>query len=865
MMQTTGCVTTAPRVQVDLASAQLPPVTRVTLDNGMTVLVTERRGSGAVSWYAVVNVGSATETPYLGSGISHFVEHMLFKGTERRAVNTIEREIADLGGDSNGHTSFDETAYVITVPREGARQALDILADMLLHSSFAPNEVEKEREVIRNEMRRGRDDPDRQLYELLWSTAYRVHAYHHPTIGYQPVFDQLTRDDLVQFYRRYYTMDNMTLSVAGDVRIEEVVQWVQDTFGGVARSARQAAALPSEPVQLAERHRFQAYPGELTRVAVGYRSVSFTDADLYALDLLAVVLGQGDSSILVQALQYEQRLVHSIGVASVTPKDPGLWTISFAADPDRADVAITAVNEMIERVGREGVPVIAMARARQQLISDYLFGSEMDEVLARRAADGEVMAGDPNFASAYLSGIARLTVDDLRRVAGQYLKADRRTVAVLGPSAIEGAAAAARTAKLSDIARRPLPNGAVLLTRYDDQLPLVSVRVVFKGGVWGEGDLPNGVSALTARLLTRGTKRHAASEIAEAIEAIGGRLDIFSGNNSFGVTLDVPSMHIEQAAVVLHELVTEPAFDPDELEGERSRLMAAIRAADENVFQVAQRHLRRLLYPSHPYGRMAIGTVESVSQVHHNDVIRYAAAWLRPEYLVVALFGHVEPSVVERVESSFGAWDVESAPGSSMAPAPNPLSEGQRAITVEMDRAQAVAMLGFPAMPYRDPDKVSLDVLIALLSGSDGRLFDRVRQQFGLAYVVGASAVVGYDTGFLSVYAATSPSDVQRVAELLHEELARCVKEPVSPDELERVKRRVIGLHRIGLQSNGAKAMQAALDELYGVDPSYMEQYPALVERVTVEDIRRVAARCLRPEQSAAVLLTSAASGAAAP
>lgn len=858
MPNTAGCATTSSRSHLDASVLRMPAVTKTRLENGLTVLATEHPGSGIVSVYAVVQVGSASEVPYLGSGISHFVEHMVFKGTKRRPVNAVEREVADLGGESNGHTSLDETAYVITVPRDGARQALDLLADMLFQATFAPEEVEKEREVIRNEMRRGRDAPHRQLHELLWESAFRMHPYGVPTIGHEAVFDRLHREDLVAFYRRYYTPDRIVLSIAGDVHAADALDWVRETFDRVPRGARQDVAAPSEPAQMAERRVARRYTSDVARVAIGYRSVSMTDPDLYALDLLATALGHGESARLVQELQYAQRLVHSIAVASVTPRWPGLWTVVLTTEPERVSVAVEAVGAEIARVQRDGVPEALVARAKQQLISDYLFESETDEGLARRAADGEVMTGDPNFAQIYLRAIERLTGEDLRRVASRYLTSERRTVAVVGPEPLSDQPMTSSAAPvIAAVERVSLPNGAVLIARSDPQVPLVSIRAAFKGGLWAETGWPNGIAALTARLLMRGTTRHTASEIAAWIESLGGRFDAFSGNNSLGMSLDLPAAHAEQGVTVLHELLSEPLWDPDELEGERRRLLAAIRAADDDVFHVAQRHLRCVMYPSHPYGKMAIGTVESVEQIRHDDVVRFADAWLRPEHLVVSLSGALQPATVEHAVALFGGWRPGGAEVVLVTPEAPLVAESQE-LTFPYDREQAVVLIGLPGLPYADPDKVAMDVLVAMLSGMDGRLFDRVRQQFGLAYVVGASAMQGYDGGLLSAYAATAPADAQRVATLLREELARCASESVPDEELRRVKRRMIGQYRMGLQSHGAKALQAALDELYGLGPTYMDQYPALVDQVNAADVQRAARRCVDPSHAVTVLLIPA-------
>jgi len=295
------------------------------LDNGLTVLIREMPQNSMVSVYALVKTGSATEGEFLGTGISHFLEHMLFKGTEKRDTRQIPAEIQAVGGSINASTSHDFTIYTITVPFESFDTALDVLSDMLMNSKMDPEEIEKERQVIFKEMKLHNDNPGRRLSRLSFESIYNQHPYRHPVIGYKSLLAEISNEDLVDYYRLHYAPNNIILSVAGNIRANEVVAKIEETFKNFQRKRYVPRDVLPEPQQISFRRYEEEYPNtDLTRLSLSFSGVSLLDGDLYALDVLAQILGEGGSSRLFLDLYKKQGLVYSISASNFTPVDRGV-------------------------------------------------------------------------------------------------------------------------------------------------------------------------------------------------------------------------------------------------------------------------------------------------------------------------------------------------------------------------------------------------------------------------------------------------------------------------------------------------------------------------------------------------------------
>jgi zinc protease len=282
------------------------------LANGLTVIVQEDRSAPVASVQAWCATGSINEDQHLGAGLSHILEHMLFKGTKTQSANQIAQSIQNVGGYINAYTSFDRTVFWIDVPKDGVGTALEVLSDAMMNSTLPPEEYKKEQEVIRREFAMGMDDPDRMASLLLFGTAYQRHPYRFPVIGELEIYNQLTQEQVMQYYKTRYVPNNLTFVVVGDVDAEKVRQQLGDLFKSYPEKSLKPVFIPSEPPQLGRREVHREFSTELTHLAMAWHIPEVTSPDVPALDLLSTILGDGRSSRLYRRIREEAGLAFGI-------------------------------------------------------------------------------------------------------------------------------------------------------------------------------------------------------------------------------------------------------------------------------------------------------------------------------------------------------------------------------------------------------------------------------------------------------------------------------------------------------------------------------------------------------------------------
>src|ERR1700745_729483 len=270
--------------------------TKWILPNGLTVIVQEDHSAPVASVQAWCATGSIDEDHHLGAGLSHILEHMLFKGTKTRSANQIAQSVQDLGGYINASTTFDRTVFWIDVPKDGVGTALEVLSDAMMNSTLPPDEYKKEQEVIRREFAMGMDDPDRVTSLRLFGTAYQRHPYRFPVIGELEIYNQLSQEQVMQYYKTRYVPNNLTFVVVGDVAGEKVRQQLTELFKPYPEKSLKPVFIRSEPPQLGRREVHREFSTELTHLAMAWHIPEVTSPDVPALDLLSTVLGDGRSS-----------------------------------------------------------------------------------------------------------------------------------------------------------------------------------------------------------------------------------------------------------------------------------------------------------------------------------------------------------------------------------------------------------------------------------------------------------------------------------------------------------------------------------------------------------------------------------------
>ncbi len=830
-----------------------------TFTNGMELLVHEDHSAPVASIQAWVRTGSIHEGRFMGSGISHLLEHLLFKGTFRRSSNQIAQQIQDVGGYVNAYTSFDRTVYWVDLPAKGVPIGLDVLADAVFHSTLPEGEYAKEQEVIRREFAMGFDDPDRVLGERLFSTAYLTHPYKHPIIGHLDVFNALTRNDVLDYYRRRYAPNNVFFVVAGAVDAASVRGQLEELVGGLPRLALEPVWIPQEPVQTTTREGHTEGPTELARMNLAWHLPHSLHPDIPPLDLLASVLGDGRSARLYRTLRERLRLVHSVGAWTYTPSEPGLFGFSAVLEPEKREAVQAALLEEARKVRDEGVTQAELDKVRRMRLSGYLGSLSTARGRASDLGDSWMLCRNPDFSRVYAQSLADLETEDLRRVARQYLAPDHVTAVSLSPEgSTKQSAAAASKAERGGIRRTTLSNGLRVLYCAEARLPLVSLQIAFKAGRLVETAETNGVSKLFSRVLLKGTASRTADQLAEELESLGGGISADAGRAWVSVGVSVLREDLAKGMEILADVLHNAVFPVEAVEREREVQLAGIRAEREDPFAVAGQALRTNLLGGHPDGLPPLGTALSVAGLGREDLLAFRDRFCVARNGVLSVFGDIEEAEAAALVERFFA--TLNAGGEALREPPVPAAlSGAVQVAEVIDKQQSVLMIGFRGVDMFHPDGAALSLLDEACSDLGSRMFVRIQEQLGLAYSVGSSQFSGLASGSFVFYVGTDPIKQTAVLAELRDEICQLARHGITEAELARAKAKALGGMEIRNQSLGAFAAGCTADELCGLGAEHYLIERERIGSVTMEEVREVAARYLGDAPAVTVIVAPVA------
>ena len=868
-----------------LSTSEDTEVTKYQLDNGMTVILEENHTSPVVAVNVWVKTGSACEVE--GEfGLAHVHEHMLFKGTEKRQVGEISKVIEASGGNINAFTSFDETVYYTVIASRYLDTALDVLADAMQNSTFDPQELDKELEVVVEEIRRGKDSPSRVLSEKMFSTAFTKHPYGRTVIGSEESVRSFTREGITDFYKKWYVPSNMVLVVVGDFKTQEIMPKIEALYGQFPDRDLPECVIEQEPVQ--ESIRTYVIDKNLQEgyFNLAYHVPNAKHEDTPVLTVLANILGGGESSRLYRNIKEDQGLVNNIYAYAYNGKYGGLFAVGGSVDPAKSKNALPEIVKEINLLKYEPVTDEELDRIKVNIESDALYTKETMQGQAQKLGFYEIEADDFRYEDEYLDRVSKVTKEDIMLIAQKYLNDENLTAGFLLPTdnttitedeiktivmksskeikdqnagkgeiLIEKDTLAVAEEPASDnedldndkkvtkdtiagdVSKFVLQNGVTVLIKQNDSVPLFAARAAFLGGVRYENESINGVSNFVSRMLTRGTESRNALQIAEQIESIAGEVDGFSGRNSFGVTVESLSKNFVPAMDIFSDVLLNPSFDPEETERARREILADINRQGDNLLRTTVNLFLDTLYTEHPYRLNPLGSTQNVSSFDSEGLRNFYEKYARPENLVITVVGNVdEEEVLETIKRDFGSMEKANTPAPVLN-AEAPPSEIREKIDTKEDKAQTHILLGFQGPTLMDDDHYAIEVLNTIMSGMGGRLFLELRDKKSLAYSVTSFYTPGLEPGFLGVYIGTAPQKEEEAIEGMKDQLTLLLEQGVSDEELERAQNYLVGNFEIGLQENSAQAAKITFDELYGIGWEEYNNYPEKIFAVTKEDV----------------------------
>ncbi|MBB4608130.1 M16 family metallopeptidase [Sphingomonas yabuuchiae] len=876
-----------------------------TLPNGLRVYAIRDTTTPNVSVQVWYDVGSKDD-PKGRSGFAHMFEHLMFKATRNLVPEQMDRLTEDVGGYNNASTADDYTNYFEVVPANHLQRLLFAEADRMAALVVEPKSFASERDVVKEELRqRTLAQPYGKLFSIYYpKLAYTTHPYARPGIGSLEELESAGIDDVRAFHATYYRPDNAVLVVSGNFDPAQLNRWVDQYFANIKRPA---TAIPRVTVQ--EPARTQAVSRTvyepntpLPAVLISYHIPPERSADTPALMVLNAILSAGESSRLYEDLVYRDQLAQSAATFLDTKQSTGnivLYAMMASGKPVAEGEA--ALKKEVARLRDTPVSATELAEAKNELLTAALKQRETAEGKASLIANSVIVDGDPSAADRQIAAVQKVTAADIQRVARTYLKDSQsatirylpdserpanvrlmpieiaptvQTAALTPPANIEvvtpapegqrilpPAPGAAIAPTLPQPVATTLPNGLRVVTVERHDLPLVTASLVALGGAATDPVGKAGASSLSSELMTKGTTTRSATEIARAVESLGGSIAAGASDDGATIDLTVPSAQLGTAMTILADVATNPAFKPEEIDRARTQSIDSLNVAMQNPAQLSAMVADRVVYGARPYGQPLSGTPASLKGLTRADLTAaYARSW-KPGQATLLLVGDVTPAQAQQVaERYLGNWQVAGAAATTTAKPPEPAFPAPRVIVVDMpDAGQAGVVVARSGIRRADDRYYPLAVANTVLGGGfSSRLNQEIRIKRGLAYGAGSSLATGRDIGLISARTQTKNPSAAEVVGLIDAEMRKLGTAPVPQDELATRQAVLVGNFGRTIETTDGIADILANYTLQGVPLEELSRYIPRVQAVDPAAVESVSATLLDPKAASIIVVGDA-------
>ncbi len=855
------------------------PVFERTLPNGLKALVLPRPQTPTVVCDLFYPAGSVDE-PAGKSGIAHFVEHLMFKGTAQFPKGQIDRLTFAAAGQANAETGEDSTHYWFAFPADRWELALAVEADRMRGAAFDPEEVEAERRVIVEERARDLESPAGRLDQNHLAMSYLVHPYRNPVLGWPDDLRKVGVADLRDFYDAHYRPDGAVLAIVGGVDPARALDRVEEHFGGLARgmSPRPVVGV-NEPRQTGRRDFSLTESDSVARGLLGWHSVGLGHPDGPALDVLGDLLSCGRRSRLWEGLVERGRVATWAEAAQEGSRLAGQFLVQAEAAPGvefgRLEDEILA---LVDALAGEGPTTEELSRSRRRLEAAWRW--EQEDLAGLASGLGHVALWDDwrVWQAEHRAALA-VTAEDVRRVASTYLvdggltvgwslPRPSRSMTVLLPSEVRGSsprttpAPAPAPAALDRpfplaipggvpnlVGYRParvvLPGGLRLLTERRPDTGTIALELVVDAGQLREAK--PGLAHLTGRLREEGSATRSAEAVAGAIEDLGGTLDV----GATGVSLRVRSEDLPAAVEVLADLILRPAFPASALPWAKRRMAAELQGDRDDPAFRADLAFRGLIYGDHPFARDPRGSARQIAALTMDDVLAHHARYFTPDNAFLVAVGDFDPRQLQALlKSHCQGW---CPSGSPPATVPDPVRAARpRVRRVAQSGEQVHILMGHLGIARTHPDFDALAVLDHILGSGPGftdRLSRTLRDELGLAYSVGGGMTDSADIapGMFRVYVGTGPDDADRAVAAVLEQVQAMARGAFSDEEVRRARDYLAGAWVFDYQTVGQRADRLLELERWGLPLDEPNRWPGRIGRVTPRQVRQAARRHIDP------------------
>lgn len=859
-----------------------------TLKNGLKVLVKPVTTAPVVSVFVWYKVGSRNE-PAGQSGLAHFLEHMLFKGTKKFGKGEIARLIARTGGQQNAFTSYDYTAYYETVPKEHLQLALEIEADRMRHALISAKEVAAEKTVILSELDGNRNHPQVRLRELVNAHTWIHHPYRRPVIGWKKEVENLSTEQLRSFYDNYYQPNNATLVIVGDVTEQAVMRLVRKTFGPIPKGNQMPEVLVSDELGATQKRvtLVDDAPTKICRINIPIPQANHQDH--FALTVLNDVLVRGKTSRLYRAL-VDKGLATNVSGGAYEMVDPGYWTFNINATPNATVEQIeSALLTTFQNIQKQQLKQREFQQAVNQTKAEFIYAKDSLTDQAMMLGFYETVAGDYRLLDRYPEKVAAVTKQAIQQAAKKYLDQDNMTIGWLIPNQPnQGGRLApvrdnghmanlwARPNNRQDIMGLPgasqagdghhqpafvetatrkqliLKNGLTVILQKNPSNPMVVVSGIVDAGVIHEPADAPGLAMLHARLLDKGNRYQQAEQIASALEFKGVAL-------SFQAQLEHLSIHGEALSddfglliKTMAQCLSTPTFVTSEIKKAAKKLAAQSQISEDNAMLQAWQGFYRLAYPKgHPMQRSLLDIKTSVTGITQQQLKSYHRTKIIPNQTIISLSGDFEFEEAKRIiQQSFQSWAPHSQ-SQAVASAMEPVKQTATTIKVMPSKHESMVVMGHEGIHRLDPDYYHLFVANQILGGStlSSRLMKVVRDQHGLTYSIYSYLKLSKSIRPWCVVFQADPNKIEKAILLTKQEIQALQDKKLTTALLDDAKQELTGRLVLNLETNSGLAYLNREIAYHQLGWNYLQTYPAAINEVTYQKMISAAKHYLHPDR----------------
>ena len=816
------------------------------LPNGQTVVVYEIKNNPIVTIDTWIKTGSINEND-TNNGVAHFLEHLFFKGTKAHPTGEFDKILESKGAIVNAATSKDFTHYYITIPSEHFDKAMELHSDMLLNPQIPRKELEKERKVVLEEIAKDGNTPSKKVYDNLNDMMYTTHPYKRKVIGTSDIIGTIRREEILDYFNKYYAPSNMVTLVVGDVDTQKAVAKIQQCFNQeyrkpIKKSFRKEGQLQTQKRKIDYTDTQSGY------MMIGFRGVNISDKETFALDVLSEVLGGGKSSRLYRDIKEQRGLAYSISASNGSFRDDGIFYITANFTPTCLDKLEKSIFEEVKNIQKYGITDEELNRAKNMIIQDTYYSRESTSNITSELGYIMALTNSSLLYDNYVECVKKVTAEEVKAAANKYLGVNRSAVSIVLPENLKKVSnvkaevkhSATKVSEHNGTIKYIVDNGSTLLVNENKNNDIIAISIIARGGEFLEKVAGEGT--LTATTLLKGTKKYSAQELAQILDENGIEIDANCSEDYFVINVQTTTAQIDKTLDILDEVLNNAVFDDYELEKKRSEILAKIKQKRDVPMNIALENFKTVIFENSVYSHSNKILEKTLPSVQREDVVRYYNNILDANNVIVSINGNVNS---DKMIDAFGSMlhnknlnKVEfSKFNVTKLTAPKTLSQ-----TIK-DLHTSWLFIGWQTAGVSNKkDFVTLKVINTIMgSGMSSRLFKNLREKDGLAYQLGTSYSPKMLGGVFMAYIGTNPDTLDYSRKQILAEMNKLKMEFVSDSELQDAKDRLKGSFVIAMETNSEKASNIGLFEAYGFGYDFLNDYTKMIDEVTASDIIRVA------------------------